>query len=477
MIIPLRKGLSETGIAIIFLIFAALLPSESSAQERVLPQAQSEIQLSFAPLVRDVVPAVVNVYATQRLQQQTNSPFMNDPFFQRFFGGRGFGVPQSRVQSALGSGVIVSPAGIVVTNNHVIADATDIKIVLSDKREFEAEVILKDELTDLAVLRVINATEAFPALDLGDSDALEVGDLVLAVGNPFGVGQTVTSGIVSALARTRVGISDYQFFIQTDAAINPGNSGGALVDMSGKLVGINTAIYSRSGGSNGIGFAIPVNMARVVIESAQTGGIVLRPWFGAEMQAVTAEIAESIGMERPTGVMIAAVGLRGPARSGGLEVGDVILSVDGVDIEGPQALNYRLATRGIGGAASLMVLRRGREIPVSIALEAPPEDPPRNETLVDGRNPFSGATVANLSPALAVELRRGFDETGVVVMQIEAQSRANLLRLRRGDIIREVNGADILRVDDLVQALGVQARSWALAVERDGRVIRVVVGS
>ncbi len=477
MTVLLRKCLSNAGVTAIFLIFAALIPRESLAQERVLPQAQSEFQLSFAPLVREVIPAVVNVYATQRLQQQSNSPFMNDPFFQRFFGGRGFGVPQSRVQSALGSGVIVSPAGIVVTNNHVIADATDIKIVLSDKREFEAEVILKDELTDLAVLRVVEPTEAFPALELGDSDALEVGDLVLAVGNPFGVGQTVTSGIVSALARTRVGISDYQFFIQTDAAINPGNSGGALVDMSGKLVGINTAIYSRSGGSNGIGFAIPVNMARVVIESAQTGGIVLRPWFGAEMQAVTAEIAESIGMQRPTGVMIAAVGSRGPARSGGLEVGDVILSVDGVDIGGPQALNYRLATRGIGGAASLMVLRRGQEIPVTIGLEAPPEDPPRNETMVDGRNPFSGATVANLSPALAVELRRGFDETGVVVMQIEAQSRANQLRLRRGDIIREVNGKDIQRVDDLVQALGAQVRDWALAVERDGRVIRVVVGS
>ncbi len=476
MTIPVFRNLLKFGLAIT-VILAALFVRNGFAQERVLPQVQSEIQLSFAPLVRQVVPAVVNVYASRRVQQQANSPFMNDPFFRRFFDERGFGVPQSRVQSALGSGVIVSPAGIVVTNNHVIAGATDIKIVLSDKREFEAEVILKDELTDLAVLRVVDATEAFPALDLGDSDALEVGDLVLAVGNPFGVGQTVTSGIVSALARTRVGISDYQFFIQTDAAINPGNSGGALVDMSGKLVGINTAIYSRSGGSNGIGFAIPVNMARVVIESAQTGGIVLRPWFGAEMQAVTAEIAESIGMQRPTGVMITAVGPRGPARSGGLEVGDVILSVDGVGIEGPQALNYRLATRGIGGAASLTVMRRGREIPVSIALEVPPEDPPRNETLVEGRNPFSGATVANLSPALAAELRRGFGETGVVVMQVEPQSRANLLRLRRGDIIREVNGADVQRVDDLVDALGVQARSWALAVERDGRVIRVVVGS
>ncbi len=466
----------------IFLLFPAVflsvcLVGSGQAQERVLPETKTEIQLSFAPLVRQVIPAVVNVYASHRVQQQRRtSPFRNDPFFRRFFDGPGFGVPQSRVQSALGSGVIISPAGVIVTNHHVVEDATDIKIVLSDKREFEAEIILKDELTDLAVLRVVDADEAFPALELGDSDAVEVGDLVLAVGNPFGVGQTVTSGIISALARTRVGVSDHQFFIQTDAAINPGNSGGALVDMSGKLVGINTAIFSRSGGSNGIGFAIPVNMARVVIDSAEVGGIVLRPWLGAEMQAVSAEIAESLGMSRPIGVMVTELSDRGPARSGGLEVGDVVLSVDGVEIEGPQALNYRLATRGVGGATGFIVLRRGREVPVSIALIAPPEEPLRNQTMVDGRNPFSGATVANLSPALASEMRRGFDETGVIVIQIEPRTRAQDLRLQRGDIIREVNGFQIASVADLLDELDVFARRWALAVEREGRLIRVVVG-
>lgn len=472
-----QRKLTFWTLGLFALVVAAFQSGTALAQERVLPQAQSEIQLSFAPLVRDVVPAVVNVYASRQVQQRRGfSPFMNDPFFRRFFDGPGFGVPRSRVQSALGSGVIVSPAGIVVTNNHVIAQATDIKIALADKREFEAEVILKDELTDLAVLRVIDASEAFPALELADSDALEVGDLVLAVGNPFGVGQTVTSGIVSALARTQAGVSDHQFFIQTDAAINPGNSGGALVDMTGKLVGINTAIFSRSGGSNGIGFAIPANMVKVVIDSAAVGGVVLRPWFGAEMQAVTAEIAESIGMDRPIGVMITEVSETGPANEGGLQVGDVILSVDGVEVEGPEALNYRLATRGIGGSASLSVLRRGGEIPVSVALETPPEIPARNTTTLEGRNPFAGATVVNLSPAVASELRRDYDESGVIVMQIEPQSRAQQLRLQRGDIVREVNGIPISRVEDLVEAVGERTRRWALAVERSGRVMRVVVG-
>ncbi|MBL4756497.1 MAG: DegQ family serine endoprotease [Rhizobiales bacterium] len=472
-----RKNLMRLFALVPAAFLAIYLIGVGQAQERVLPETQTEIQLSFAPLVRQVIPAVVNVYASRRVQQQQRtSPFRNDPFFRRFFDGQGFGVPQSRVQSALGSGVIISPTGIIVTNHHVIEGATDIKIVLSDKREFAAEVILKDELTDLAVLRVVDADETFPALELGDSDAVEVGDLVLAVGNPFGVGQTVTSGIISALARTRVGISDHQFFIQTDAAINPGNSGGALVDMSGKLVGINTAIFSRSGGSNGIGFAIPVNMARVVIESAQAGGIVLRPWLGAEMQAVSAEIAESLGMSRPIGVMVTELSNQGPARSGGLEVGDVILSVDGVEIEGPQALNYRLATRGVGGTTGFIVLRNGREVPVSVALITPPEIPLRNETLVDGRNPISGATVANLSPALASEMRRGFNETGVIVMQVAPRTRAQNLRLQRGDIIREVNGFEIRSVADLLDELDMFARRWALAVEREGRIIRVVVG-
>src|ERR1700719_3579488 len=247
------------------LIIAALL-APAGAQQRQVPASPAQLQLSYAPVVQRVAPAVVNVYASHVVENQ--NPFMADPFFRQFFGG---GVPRGMVQRSLGSGVVVGASGLVVTNYHVIEGASEVKIALSDKREFAADIVLKDQRSDLAVLRIKGSSERFPTLEFANSDELQVGDVVLAIGDPFGVGQTVTHGIVSAVARTQVGISDYQFFIQTDAAINPGNSGGALVDMNGRLVGINSAIYSRSGGSQGIGFAIPANMVRVVVTSAEGG--------------------------------------------------------------------------------------------------------------------------------------------------------------------------------------------------------------
>ena len=240
---------------------------KAAAQERRVPNA-AELRLSYAPVVQRVAPAVVNVYAAKTVQNR--NPLFDDPIFRRFFGVPGGGGAQ--VQRSLGSGVLVDGSGLIVTNYHVIEGADEVKVSLADKREFEATLVLKDQRTDLAVLRIKDGREKFPFLDFANSDALQVGDVVLAIGNPFGVGQTVTHGIVSALARTQVGITDYQFFIQTDAAINPGNSGGALVDLTGQLVGINTAIFSRSGGSQGIGFAIPANMVRVVVASAKGGG-------------------------------------------------------------------------------------------------------------------------------------------------------------------------------------------------------------
>ncbi len=277
------------------LALCAALVSGAAAQEvrapdRV-PSSPGEIRLTFAPVVKRVTPAVVNVYAARIVENRV--PLFDDPIFRRFFGG-GSGGPQEQVQRSLGSGVIIDSSGLVVTNNHVIENADQIKVALSDKREFDADLVLKDARSDLAVLRIKGSHEKFTAAEFGDSDALQVGDMVLAIGNPFGVGQTVTHGIVSAVARTQVGITDYQFFIQTDAAINPGNSGGALVDIAGRLVGINTAIFSRSGGSQGIGFAIPANMVRAVVASAKGGAtVVRRPWLGAKLQAVTPEIAET----------------------------------------------------------------------------------------------------------------------------------------------------------------------------------------
>ncbi|WP_342241987.1 trypsin-like peptidase domain-containing protein, partial [Inquilinus sp. OTU3971] len=285
-----------------------LLLAGPAVAEPVVPTSRAEIDLSFAPLVRSAAPAVVNIYARHMVVERAN-PLFDDPFFQRFFGDdMPGGRPRQRVENSLGSGVVVGSGGLVVTNHHVIKDADQITVVLSDRTEYEAELVLSDERTDLAFLKLKDlAGRSLPALPLGDSDALEVGDLVLAIGNPFGVGQTVTMGIVSAIARTAVGISDYDFFIQTDAAVNPGNSGGALIDMKGRLVGINTAIYSRTGGSLGIGFAIPANMLRSMMRAAETGQKVVRPWLGADGQAVDRSLAEAYGLDRPAGVLVNGV--------------------------------------------------------------------------------------------------------------------------------------------------------------------------
>src|SRR6201986_3332428 len=320
-------------------IFTALLAllavtAPASAQERKVPSSQAELQLSYAPIMQRVQPAVVNVYAAKVVQN--HNPFMDDPIFRRFFGLQGG--PQEQMQRSLGSGVMVDPSGLVVTNVHVIEGADEVKVSLSDKREFEAQIVLKDPRSDLAVLRLKGAHENFPTLDFANSDELQVGDVVLAIGNPFGVGQTVTHGIISALARTQGGITDYQFFIQTDAAINPGNSGGALVDMTGKLAGINTAIFSRSGGSQGIGFAIPANMVRVVVASAKMGGkAVKRPWLGATLQNVTRDIADRPGLSSPNGALVANVVATSPAARAGLKSSDLIVAVDGQAVEDPNA--------------------------------------------------------------------------------------------------------------------------------------------
>src|SRR5216117_561668 len=316
--------------AFIGLLTAFSASDGASAQDRRVPSSATELRLSYAPIVQRVQPAVVNVYAAKTVQNR--NPLLDDPIFRRFFGVPG--QQPEQMQRSLGSGVMVDASGLVVTNKHVIEGADQVKISLADKREFEAEIVLKDSRTDLAVLRVKDGKEKFATLDFANSDELLVGDVVLAIGNPFGVGQTVTQGIISALARTQVGITDYQFFIQTDAAINPGNSGGALVDMTGRLAGINTAIFSRSGGSQGIGFAIPANMVRVVVAFVKSGGkAVKRPWLGAKLQAVTPEIAESLGLKVPTGALVANVAPGSPAARAGLKLSDLIVAIDGQTIE------------------------------------------------------------------------------------------------------------------------------------------------
>lgn len=445
-------------------------------QVRQAPDSQVEIQLSFAPIVKRVGPAVVNVYATRAVQQRRRSPFFDDPFFRRFFGDRQRGRPQQRMQSSLGSGVIIDANGTVVTNHHVIKDADEVKIALSDKREFEADIILKDERTDLAILKVRDAGGAFPFVDFQQSDSLEVGDLVLAIGNPFGVGQTVTQGIISALARTQVGVTDFQFFIQTDAAINPGNSGGALIDMQGRLVGINTAIYSRSGGSNGIGFAIPSEMVRVVADSARLGPTVKRPWIGARFQPVSADIADSLGLDRPRGALVSDVFARSPASRAGLEAGDLIVAVDGDRIEDHNVFGYRIATKGLGGTVSLQVIRGGGQFTASLPLERAPERPKRDVRTLRDQSPFSGAEIANLSPALAEEIGYKFGHEGVVVLSVPRGSTARRVGFRRGDVILQVNRREISSTRQLARVARRDAALWRIAFLRNGQQRNVTLG-
>ncbi len=459
------------------LMFAAILVlcamSNGQAQDRV-PTSKTEMQLSFAPLVEATAPSVVNVYATKTVQSRSRSPFFDDPFFQRFFGGNGFGAPSKRIERSLGSGVIVAESGVVVTNHHVIAGATEVRVALANRQEFDAKVILTDEKTDLAILK-INEKRKFPALTFANSDDLKVGDLVLAIGNPFGVGQTVTSGIVSALARTQVGISDYQFFIQTDAAINPGNSGGALVNMRGELVGVNTAIFSRSGGSNGIGFAIPANMVRLVAEGAISGKGVQRAWLGAQLQAVTSDIAEGLGLERPQGVLVTDVVEKGPAAAAGLKVGDLILNVGRHPVDSPDGFGYRLATVGLGKSVDLTLIRRGKQIRLTLQATVAPETVPRDQRRIEGYSPFSGTNVLNLSPAVAQELGLPTDLTGVVIFKVVPGSRAARFGVRRGDIVREINGEAITSTKVLEILSKQDFRIWRLKIERDGQLIRTAI--
>jgi Do/DeqQ family serine protease len=458
-------------LAAAVLTVAALQPG--IAQDRRVPTSPTELRYSYAPVVQKVAPSVVNVYAARVVENR--NPFMEDPFFRRFFGGGGGQMPQ-QVQRSLGSGVIVDAGGLVMTNNHVIEGATEVKIALADKREFEAEIVLKDSRTDLAVLRVKDGRERFAAIDIGNSDELQVGDVVLAIGNPFGVGQTVTHGIVSALARTQVGITDYQFFIQTDAAINPGNSGGALVDLAGRLIGVNTAIFSRSGGSQGIGFAIPVNMVKVVVASAKGGGsTVKRPWLGAKLQNVTPDIAESLGLKRPAGALVATVMEKSPAARAGLKTGDLIVAIDGQTVDDQNAFDYRFATKPLGGTAQIGVMRGGKEQALKIALETAPELP-RDEIVIRSRSPFMGMKVANISPALADELRIGQSLEGVVVVEVEAGSLAQNLGFQKGDVIAAVNNEKVARTRDLDRIAKDSSRRWAITVVRGGQTINLQLG-
>lgn len=457
----------------------ALTAIPALAQDRAVPRSREQITMSFAPLVKQVAPAVVNIYTKRTITRAMGNPFMNDPFFRQFFGNNfSFGAPgglrREQVEGALGSGVIVDEKGLVVTNAHVIEGADEIRVVLPDGREFDARVSLSDKPSDLALLRLENVTTNLPKASLKESEMLEVGDLVVAIGNPFGVGQTVTSGIVSALARSSLNINDYNFFIQTDAAVNPGNSGGPLVAMDGSVVGINTAIYSQSGGNLGISFAIPSEMVMSVIaaesgEPVKGGKGITRPWLGVTAQAVTGEIADSLGLEKVSGCLISALHPESPLKKGGARVGDVIMTMNGKPMHDPAEMKFRMATLKLGESADVGIFRAGKTINVKVKAIAPPDSPPRDETLLRS-GPFSGATISNINPAVMHQLGDAITqrETGVIVMQIEPRSVASRF-IAPGDIIENVNGVPVGKVSDLKRILARPAAGWNIILDRNGQ--------
>lgn len=457
-------------------------PTGAPVIEKAVPANPASVQLSFAPLVKRVAPAVVNIYTMRTISPRYIHPFMNDPFFNQFFGNApefGGRMARKKVEGALGSGVMISAKGLVATNAHVVKGAEEIKIVLSDGREYPAKLSLLDEASDVALLRVDTGSELLPYAELKPSESLEVGDLVLAIGNPFGVGQTVTSGIVSGLARSSLNINDYNFFIQTDAAINPGNSGGPLVAMDGGVVGINTAIFSKSGGSVGIGFAIPSEMVESVI-AAEAGSqpgqkkTVVRPWLGVTSQTVTAEIAESLGMKVPRGTLISDLHKASPLAEAGVKVGDVLVSLNGHEIRDPAEMKFRMATVKLGDKAKIGYLRQGEVKDAEITAIAPPEIPPRDEHVPEAGF-FAGVKFANINPAVAHEL--GLDAQnakGVVVIGAEGQSYGAQI-LRKGDIIMSVNKRSVGDTESFRKILKLRMALISIVVNRDGNIQQITI--
>lgn len=448
---------STLAIAFALTLAACGQPNDTRAQDgvfadnRVLPEDALSMKASFAPVVREAAPAVVNISA--RGVQQVRDPF--------------WGIPGQRQTGSVGSGVIVRPDGVVVTNNHVIEGMQQIRVTLNDRREFSARVVLADERSDIAVLQLEGVNERLPTLNIDDREEQQVGDLVLAIGNPFGVGQTVTNGIISALNRTETGISDSGSFIQTDAAINPGNSGGALVDMDGDLIGINTAIFSRSGSSSGVGFAVPAAMVRRVVDSAVGGATaVVRPWLGVKGESVSAEVARSLGLERPQGLVVTDVYPGGPGARAGLREGDVITAVDGAEVNDEGGLNFRVGTREPNETVQVSVLRDGRAEMLTARVQRLPGDADVDKAVMIREGGLSGAQVLTLNPALADSLGGDPFASGVIVGRVDGRGYARRgVGLQTGDVILAVNGQAVTSAQQLLNL----PRGAQLTVERRGQ--------
>ena len=444
------------------------------------PVSLGSLSNGFAGILKPVLPAVVNIHSSKVVKRDgQETPFSNDPFFRQFFGDQG-GNQQARPEreESLGSGVIVTSDGMILTNNHVIDGASDIKVDLSDKREFTAKLIGTDPKTDVAVLK-IDASN-LPTLQIGDSSKLQVGDVILAIGDPFGVGETATMGIVSAKGRGGLGIENYEDFIQTDAAINPGNSGGAMIDLHGNLIGINTAILtngSESGGNQGIGFAIPINMAHSVMDQIVTHGKVVRGYLGVYIQDISPAMAKAFGLDQSRGVLVGDVTADTPASRAGLKKGDVILELNGESVNDRNQLSLRVSEMAPDATAKLQIWRDGKTQDLNVKLGELPEKVAGNTTPGEKSNgSLEGVEVQELTPEIAQQLNIPTGTHGVVVSSVDESSAAAAAGLQRGVVIEEVNHKPVRNIADYKAALaGTAGNSVLLLVSQEGVTQYVVV--
>lgn len=414
-----------------------------------VPGQLLETGRAFTEIASSVSPAVVNISTTKVVQRET-APFSEDPFFDLFRPFHDFGLPKKWKEQSLGSGVIVSKDGYIITNNHVVEQSEDIRVILYDKRSFKGKVVGSDPKTDIAVVKI--SSDNLPVAPWGDSDRLQVGEFVLAIGNPFGLSHTVTMGIISAVGRANVGIADYEDFIQTDAAINPGNSGGPLVNTKGELIGINTAIFSRSGGYQGIGFAVPSNMARLVMDQLMKQGKIVRGWLGVTIQDITPELSLKFGLKDSKGALVGDIAKGSPAEKAGIVRGDVILEFNGKEIKSVGSLRNMVAQSRVGSQVKLRILRNGKEQDLSAVIAELPKDVAGvpGESLPEDiqRNAFSGISVIDLTKEIARQLGLGAGEKGVVVVRVDSGSAADEAGLKKGDVIQEIDKKKITGVGD-----------------------------
>ena len=453
--LPLVLGI----LVAVGLLSAPLVAAQN--QERVVPSGPGEVMWSFAPLVREASPAVVNIFTKSIVAARVDS--FNSPFDDS----------RQRRDQALGSGVIVSDDGVVVTNAHVIEDADEIEVALINRDSFVAKVLFEDERTDIAILQLEGNGLVFPTLPIGDSDQVQIGDFVLATGNPFGVGQSTSMGIVSALNRTELDVIDTGSFIQTDAAINPGNSGGALIDVNGQLVGINSAILGRT--NAGIGWAIPSNFVRATLDALQAGGgDLVRPWMGLQGQTVTRQLAAAQGLQASSGVVVESIFPGSSGDAAGLREGDIIISVDERPLRNFEELEFAFANKLVGDQMLLTVVDGTGQFEVVLTMMAPAENPPRNRTQITGRNPMEGLTVINVNPAVIEEYGLRNVTSGVVVVDVPVNSiAARMRRLRVGDVVVSIQGVSVQSIEDVVRQSQQRTRRWSYELIREGRRVSV----